>query len=177
MSVPVPTTRFLDFRALWGGGDVVDVQLMQWTGRRRFLESREKLRGAFAGGFGGLRLWQGCADCHARIQQQPRAGDPGTFDVEQQLLDCRFRGLRRPAVARRFGIASCAVLSSRAGARHGCRRTGWRTFVDANLQNAASISFVSHSLGARVILEAISQMKLPVRRRDFHGRAPSTTTA
>ncbi len=37
-------------------------------------------------------------------------------------------------------------------------------FLDANLQNAASISFVSHSLGARVVLQTISQMKLPVRR-------------
>jgi hypothetical protein len=37
-------------------------------------------------------------------------------------------------------------------------------FIDANFQNAASISFASHSLGARVVLETISQMSLPVRR-------------
>jgi hypothetical protein len=37
-------------------------------------------------------------------------------------------------------------------------------FLDANFQNAASISFASHSLGARVVLETISQMSLPVRR-------------
>jgi len=30
-------------------------------------------------------------------------------------------------------------------------------FIDANFQNAASISFASHSLGARVVLETISQ--------------------
>jgi hypothetical protein len=37
-------------------------------------------------------------------------------------------------------------------------------FIDGNFGGAASISFASHSLGARVILEAISQMNLPVRR-------------
>ncbi len=37
-------------------------------------------------------------------------------------------------------------------------------FLDANFQGAASVSFVSHSLGARVVLEAISHMNLPVRR-------------
>jgi hypothetical protein len=36
-------------------------------------------------------------------------------------------------------------------------------FLDANFMGAASISFVSHSLGARVILETVSQMTLPVR--------------
>jgi pimeloyl-ACP methyl ester carboxylesterase len=37
-------------------------------------------------------------------------------------------------------------------------------FIDANFHNAASISFASHSLGARVVLETISQLSLPVRR-------------
>jgi hypothetical protein len=37
-------------------------------------------------------------------------------------------------------------------------------YIDANFGDAASVSFVSHSLGARVILETISQMSLPVRR-------------
>jgi len=37
-------------------------------------------------------------------------------------------------------------------------------FLDANFGAAASVSFASHSLGARVILEAISLMILPVRR-------------
>jgi hypothetical protein len=37
-------------------------------------------------------------------------------------------------------------------------------FLDANFAATASISFVSHSLGARVVLETISQMTLPVRR-------------
>ena len=40
----------------------------------------------------------------------------------------------------------------------------WPGFIDANFQNAASISFASHSLGARVVLETISRMGLPVRR-------------
>jgi hypothetical protein len=37
-------------------------------------------------------------------------------------------------------------------------------FLDANFGGAASISFASHSLGARVVLETISRMTLPVRR-------------
>ncbi len=37
-------------------------------------------------------------------------------------------------------------------------------FVDANFGGAASISFASHSLGARVVLQAISRINLPVRR-------------
>jgi len=37
-------------------------------------------------------------------------------------------------------------------------------YVDANFQDAASVSFASHSLGARVVLATIEKMKLPVRR-------------
>jgi hypothetical protein len=37
-------------------------------------------------------------------------------------------------------------------------------FLDANFGGAASISFASHSLGARVVLETVSQMSRPVRR-------------
>jgi hypothetical protein len=37
-------------------------------------------------------------------------------------------------------------------------------FLDANFGDAASISFASHSLGARVVLQTISDMSLPVRR-------------
>lgn len=37
-------------------------------------------------------------------------------------------------------------------------------FLDTYFQDAASISFASHSLGARVVLGTIEQMSLPVRR-------------
>jgi hypothetical protein len=37
-------------------------------------------------------------------------------------------------------------------------------FIDANFQQAASISFASHSLGARVVLATISSLKLWVRQ-------------
>jgi hypothetical protein len=37
-------------------------------------------------------------------------------------------------------------------------------FIDANFAGAASVSFASHSLGARVVLETIALMNLPVRR-------------
>jgi hypothetical protein len=37
-------------------------------------------------------------------------------------------------------------------------------FIDANFQDAASISFASHSLGARVVLATVSHLSLPVRR-------------
>jgi len=38
------------------------------------------------------------------------------------------------------------------------------SFLDTNFGGAASISFVSHSLGARLVLETVSQMTLPARR-------------
>jgi hypothetical protein len=38
------------------------------------------------------------------------------------------------------------------------------SFIDANFQGAASISFASHSLGVRVVLATISRLSLPVRR-------------
>jgi hypothetical protein len=37
-------------------------------------------------------------------------------------------------------------------------------FIDAHFQQAASLSFASHSLGARVVLATISHLRLPVRR-------------
>lgn len=37
-------------------------------------------------------------------------------------------------------------------------------FLDANFGDAASISLASHSLGARVVLQTVSEMSLPVRR-------------
>ena len=37
-------------------------------------------------------------------------------------------------------------------------------FVDTYFTGAASISFASHSLGARVVLSAVNNMSLPVRR-------------
>jgi hypothetical protein len=38
------------------------------------------------------------------------------------------------------------------------------SFIDANFQNVASLSFASHSLGARVVLSAIANLQRPVRR-------------
>jgi hypothetical protein len=37
-------------------------------------------------------------------------------------------------------------------------------FIDTNFVDAASISFASHSLGARLLLQTVSKMSLPVRR-------------
>jgi hypothetical protein len=37
-------------------------------------------------------------------------------------------------------------------------------FINENFQDAASISFASHSLGARVVLATVSHLSLPVRR-------------
>ena len=37
-------------------------------------------------------------------------------------------------------------------------------FIDAHFQQSASLSFASHSLGARVVLATISHLRLPVRR-------------
>jgi hypothetical protein len=38
------------------------------------------------------------------------------------------------------------------------------TFIEAHFQEAASISFASHSLGARVVFATISHLSLPIRR-------------
>ena len=37
-------------------------------------------------------------------------------------------------------------------------------FIDANFQGAASVSLASHSLGGRVVLATVANMKMPVRR-------------
>jgi hypothetical protein len=37
-------------------------------------------------------------------------------------------------------------------------------FIDTNFQGVASVSFASHSLGARVVLATIGNLKMPVRR-------------
>jgi hypothetical protein len=37
-------------------------------------------------------------------------------------------------------------------------------FIDRNFQNVASVSFASHSLGARVVLATIANLRMPVRR-------------
>jgi pimeloyl-ACP methyl ester carboxylesterase len=37
-------------------------------------------------------------------------------------------------------------------------------FIDENFAQAASVSFASHSLGARVVLSTVAQLSLPVRR-------------
>lgn len=37
-------------------------------------------------------------------------------------------------------------------------------FIDANFQGAASVSLASHSLGARVVLATIANLKMPLRR-------------
>ena len=50
-----------------------------------------------------------------------------------------------------------ARVADDAGARLGA-------FIDANFLGAASVSFASHSLGARVVLATIANMKMPVRR-------------
>lgn len=47
-------------------------------------------------------------------------------------------------------------------ANHGGRKLG--PFIDKNFSGAASLSFASHSLGARLVLEAVASMNTPVRR-------------
>lgn len=48
-------------------------------------------------------------------------------------------------------------------------------FLDANLQQSASLSFVSHSLGARVVLATIRSLTLPVRRLTLMAGAVEST--
>jgi pimeloyl-ACP methyl ester carboxylesterase len=150
-------TTFLDVRALWGGGDVSDsVQIKAGTsnadytdvslnGLLDFIHGRDVLIGTHgfnvnrADGIYCLSRWE-------RLLTLPASGV--------------FLGLLWPGDSESLHALSYPVEPKNAEAAG----TMIAAFVDKNFGNAASISFVSHSLGSRVILTAISKLNLPVRR-------------
>lgn len=150
-------TRFLDVRlAPVGGGLAASVAINQGTAISNYqslapaqlpgdIQSRHVLIGTHgfnvdrAGGIAHLSNWEGL------LQLAPPSVFVGLLWPGDSVWA---HGLDYPDEAR---IAD---------------ETGQRIapFLDAQFGGAASISFVSHSLGARVILETISKMARPVRR-------------
>jgi hypothetical protein len=164
MSAPDPITRFLDLRALWGGGDLASqVQLRQWTGGNAYQDHNQYVELSP----GELQSFIFSRDVLIATHgfNVNRADGIQTLSQWRQLLtlpdSAVFLGLLWPGDSESFHALSYPAEPAHAvGA--GDMAAG---FIDQNFGNATSISFVSHSLGARVILQAITTMKRrPVRR-------------
>ncbi len=158
-----PITRFLDLRRLWGGGDVADkVQFKQWTGGNNYADQNQYVD-LLPADFEGLIQGKDVLIATHGFNVN-RADGIQTLSMWSQLLtlpdSAVFAGLLWPGDSESFYALSYPVEPKNAMDAGNLLAP----FLDANLQNAASISFVSHSLGARVVLQTISQMKLPVRR-------------
>jgi len=150
-------TTFLDVRSQWGGGEVSSgVQIRTGTARENYTDLD----------LGGLRSF--IHGKHVLI------GTHG-FNVNREQgieilsywetllalpFGAVFAGLLWPGDSEFLG-ALCYPSEPRHAAAAGNLVA---EFVDENFSDAASVSFVSHSLGARVVLQAVSQMSLPVRR-------------
>lgn len=151
-------TAFLDVRALSGGGEVSQkVQIKTGTTLENYTD---------------LNLSDLLSFIHG---QDVLIGTHGFNVNRQQGIEClsywesllvpnpfpgAFVGLLWPGDSESLHALSYPVEPKNATAAGNMIAT----FVDNNFGNASSISFVSHSLGARVVLQAISQMHLPVRR-------------
>jgi hypothetical protein len=151
-------TKFLDVRALSGGGDVSgQVQIKTGTSLQNYTD---------------LNL----SDLLSFIYGQDVLIGTHGFNVNrQQGIEClsywesllvpnpfpgAFVGLLWPGDSESLHALSYPVEPKNATAAGNMIAT----FLNNNFGNAASISLASHSLGARVVLQAISQMNRPVRR-------------
>ncbi len=161
-------TRFLDLRMLWGGGDVADrVHPMQWNGVAAVNDPNYSDHSRFV----DLPL----ADlqsfiCGKDVLIATHGFNNNRQDGIQALAEWR-KLLTLPDSAAYLGLLwpgdseSLHALCYPAEPAHAMQAGAIAAaFVDAAFQSAASLSFVSHSLGARVILEAITAIKSPVRR-------------
>jgi len=163
-----PVTRFLDLRGPSSGGVVAaddGVQLRQWTGGNNYQDedfdkyyaplSSNALQ-SFIQGKDVLIATHGYnVNRNAGIQ---------TLSMWRQLLclpdKVVFIGVLWPGDSESFHALSYPVEPAHAMAAG----TMLGKFVEDSFRSAASISFVSHSLGACVILEAIKTMTRNVRR-------------
>jgi len=157
------TTKFLDVRALWGSGGVSSVvQLTKWTGGNNYADRSKYI---------GLSPNDLQSHIHAKDVligthgfNVNRADGIKTVTTWEGLLSSAdvpaFVGLLWPGDSESFHALSYPEEPKNAMAAGNMVAE----FVDNNFANATSISFVSHSLGARVVLQAITRMSLPVRR-------------
>jgi hypothetical protein len=157
-------TTFLDVRALWGGGDISDsVQIKIWTGgnnyadRTKYIDLSSADLQSFVHGRDVLIATHGF-----NVNRQQGIEDLSCWEslLVPKPFPGAFVGLLWPGDSESLHALSYPVEPKNATAAGNMIAT----FLDTNFGNAASISFVSHSLGARVVLQAISQMSLPVRR-------------
>ncbi len=169
MTVPEdPITRFLDLRTLWGGGEVCDqMQLKRWLGtaslgdphyddHSKYVDLSLADLNQYVGGKDVLIVTHGFNNnreegIHALSEWRKLMSLPDSA----AYLGLLWPGDSESVHALSYPTAPACAM--RAGAK-------LAAFVNANLQSAASLSFVSHSLGTRVVLEAIGVMQLPVRR-------------
>jgi Alpha/beta hydrolase of unknown function (DUF900) len=150
-------TAFLDVRASWGGGDVGQ-QVLVRTGTSaddyaplglNELKTRIYGKDVLIGTHGFNVNRKDGIECLSHWESLLQLPPSGVFlgllwpgDSES------LHALSYPAEPRNATVAGNMVAQ----------------FVDANFGDASSISFTSHSLGARVLLQTVSQMRLPVRR-------------
>jgi pimeloyl-ACP methyl ester carboxylesterase len=157
-------TYFLDVRALWGGGDVSSVvQLNAWKGGDNYADSTQYVRLSPDDLQSYIHAKDVLIGTHGFNIN--RAAGIQTLSAWEDLLGPKpfsgaFVGLLWPGDSESLHALSYPVAPKNAMAAGSMVAE----FVDNNFANATSISFVSHSLGARVVLQAISRMSRPVRR-------------
>ncbi len=158
-----PITRFLDLRMLWGGGDVQDnVQLYQWTGGGNYADQTKYVNLSLADLKSFIHGKDVLIGTHGFNVN--RADGIQTLSMWRQLLtlpaSAVFVGLLWPGDSESLHALCYPAVPAHAMAAG----SKLAQFLDANFQGVASVAFSSHSLGARVVLQTISQMQLPVRR-------------
>jgi pimeloyl-ACP methyl ester carboxylesterase len=157
-------TKFLDARALWGGGDVSDaVQLREWIGGNNYADHTK---------YDVLSPDDLQSHIHAKdvliathgfnVNRQDGIEDLSYWEtlLGPNPFPGAFLGFLWPGDSESLHALSYPVEPKNATTAGNMIAD----FVDKNFTAATSISFVSHSLGARVVLQAVSQMTLPVRR-------------
>ncbi|MGD0095544.1 MAG: alpha/beta hydrolase [Terracidiphilus sp.] len=156
-------TMFLDVRALWGSGGVSDsVQLMEWVGGVNFADPTQYKK---------LKPDDLLNHIHGRDVliaahgfNVNRIDGIRTFYSWEKVLSPTdvpvFLGLLWPGDSESLHALSYPMEPRNAMAAGSMIAD----FIDNNLQDAASISLVSHSLGARVVLQTAAKMNRNLRR-------------
>lgn len=165
-----PITRFLDLRMLWGGGQVAaGAQPRQWSGTAAIPDPDYSDHARYVNlALGDLQQYVRGRDVLIATHGFANNREDGIHELAEwrKLLtlpdSAAYLGVLWPGDSEFFGPLCYPNEPSQAmdaGAK-------LAAFLDNDLQGAASFSFVSHSLGARVILNAIVtlQSPVPVRR-------------